>query len=105
MRINLHHYHHSDAETEIFAELHRLRKLTEKIIMDQQEFDAQVAQIKTDLDATNTEIAAIKQKVADFIASHPGLDVSALAGIVSEADALPAAVDDIGTAIPENPPA
>lgn len=54
----------------------------------QEQFDEKVAEINTKLDAIQTQISEEAQQIRDFIEANPGVDTSALDGVVERLDGL-----------------
>jgi len=78
----------------IFNQLRQLNRRTKIIMKTQEEFDAQIAAMKESLDAIPAAIEAEGQQIRDFIAANPGLDTSALDGVVER---LGGVAESIGT--------
>ncbi len=72
------------------------------IMSNQAEFDSQVANLNTKLDAVSSNVLAEKAEIEAFIAAHPDLDTSALEAVASRLDGIGVSVSDIFTA-PEAP--
>lgn len=66
----------------------------------QEEFDAQIAAANTSLDDAATAVTNEAQQISDFIAMHPGIDTSALSGVVTRLQGVATSVGNIFTPPP-----
>lgn len=91
MRLDVHF--HEDSEI-----LQAINQLKEIIIMNQADFDAQVAAINDKLDALGVDVGAEADEIAAFIAAQPPeVDTTALAGVVDRLSALDDGIKGIFT--------
>lgn len=93
MRFDIHIHTYEDEHV-----LQAINELKEILLMTQEDFDAQIADVNAKLDALGADVAAEADEIAAFIAAQPPeVDTSALSGVVDRLTALDDAVKGIFT--------
>lgn len=82
-----------------------LKKELETMSEKQDEFDAKITAANTALDAIGEAVAAEAKQVADFIATNPQIDTSALDGVVTRLEAVDDSINTVFEPAPTEPPA
>lgn len=75
-------------ERGLFRSIDKIHRSLDKIMANQQEFDAQIARANAALDTISEQITAEAQQIRDYIDEHPDVDTTALEGVVARLESV-----------------
>jgi hypothetical protein len=89
----------------VTRQLDRIEEKIDKVMATQEEFDEQIAAANVALDEIATAIAAETAQIEAYIAANPGVDTSALAGVVARLEGVNENISAVFEPPAEAPPA